>query len=471
MKKETIEKVFRRYINIFDDVVNQTTGQHLDKEIIEELNSEVDLIFKEYEQMGTLAEFNSFTQKIQSIINKVLDKSNVINIELVKNEFRKNLNLFESNPFVYLEKEIDETINKIVPNANKEYYIPANPYLDIIASKGYHTAFNLDKVNERIAIIDKIYKEAEEKLSKRNELEYANLLGIALQEINDFPIQFCEETINKYFYDKWFDKLILFKNSMKNHIIMDAINIGLKPHTEEYENALDLIFKPKVSYPVDQLKYGNDIKKSFINNNLVSRTKIINDFLYTWETLIFKNNKLSNSNKNNLLKKYNIIKNNLNDFTDASIIRFYHFMHNFNGGGSAKLSVEFTTFLSDESFLSMIINLVDMELTLLINELETVKFDKINGFILNNKKYSNIINDYYKFYVDESPKIKLKEDYLSFGIADAKAPTKTDDDIVNTQMRKINILYSLIEKFDNHYNYKLENIKMNIKNIIQKLKF
>ena len=29
MKKETIEKIFRRYIGIYDDVVFRTTGEHI----------------------------------------------------------------------------------------------------------------------------------------------------------------------------------------------------------------------------------------------------------------------------------------------------------------------------------------------------------------------------------------------------------------------------------------------------------
>jgi len=38
MKKETIEKLFRRYIGIYDDVVFRTTGEHISENEINTVN-------------------------------------------------------------------------------------------------------------------------------------------------------------------------------------------------------------------------------------------------------------------------------------------------------------------------------------------------------------------------------------------------------------------------------------------------
>ena len=95
MKKETIEKLFKRYISIFDNVVNQTTGKHLDQSIIYEINSNVDLIFKEYEQIETIKQFNMFSKNILDIIQKIIKKSENLAYEASFNEFKQRFNSFE----------------------------------------------------------------------------------------------------------------------------------------------------------------------------------------------------------------------------------------------------------------------------------------------------------------------------------------------------------------------------------------
>lgn len=471
MKKETIEKLFKRYISIFDDVVNQTTGTHLDQTIVNEINSEVDLLFKEYEQMSNLTEFNSFSEKIQNIINKVLKESKLLNKAFIEKELQKRFNLFESNPFVYIENEVNNTINKIIPNTNGDYYIPANPYLESITRKGYNIIFRSNKIKEHIDKVSAKYKTERDLIIKENEQLYAVSVTKALQELNDYPIQFCKETFEKYFYDKWDSKLLVLPNSIKNYILIDAINLGLKPHTEEYEKAVDLIFTSKEQFrhsiATTKWDYLNDLKYNFINKNLVSRVEIINLFIQSWESLIFKNENLSKNIKNDLLRKYSIIFNNIDKISDTSIIRFYVFMNNFNGGGSYKLLDRFVESLADNSYLTMIANLVNIELTLLINELETIKFDKEQGgFISNEKKYSNIINEYYKIFGDTKSS-NDKENF--FGVSDDKSLTKEENEQVTKQLIKTNILYSLVETFNKHYKFKymFENIKSKVKNIIK----
>ncbi len=455
MKKMTIEKLFRRYIGIYDDVVFRTTGEHISENEINTVNDQVDQLFKEYEHVETLNDFNQFTKKIQEILTNTIESATKLNKEQQEKTLNEIYWKFNNDPEGYIQKEIDETISKIIPDANGNFYIPANPYLDIIR-KGYKTPFRLDKIQEHINRIGPIFKN-----------NYDNIiLDRTLANINDFPIQFCLETIKEYFYDKWHDNLLLCKNSDKNKIIIEAINSKLKPHTKEYENELDLLFKTK-DLLIDS-RFNDDIKKDFLKNVPV-RISIIEPFLNIWKILIFENKNLSKHDKNNLLKKYNIIKINSDKLTDASIIRFNNFVNNFNGGGSINLTKEFTSSFSDNAFLPMIINMVDAELTILVNELETVKFDKdTKSFVLNNN-YSNIINDYYKFVGD----IKLfknnnsSKSYIGKFLNEQEY-AKTEKEF-NKQMNKINILYSLVDNFNKQYKYKyiIENIKSKFKNIIK----
>jgi hypothetical protein len=471
MKKETIEKLFRRYIGIYDDVVFRTTGEHISENEINIVNAQVDQLFKEYEHVETLNDFTQFTKKIQEILTNTIESASKLNKEQREKALNEIYWKFNNDPEKYIQKEVDETINKIIPDAYGDYYIPDNPYLDIAASKGYNTPFRLDKIQEHIKEIDPKWKNAQLCAEEINNDEYKNKLEEVLLEINKYPIQFCEETIKKYFYDNNLLILSLFKNNIKNEIIIDIINSKLIPHTEQYEKELNLLFKSKESFifKTRGIQITNeDLKNKFLDN-LVVRNNVIGNFLNIWKILIFENKNLSKHDKNNLLKKYNIIKNNHNKLTDASIIRFNTFVNNFNGGGSVNFKRDFTASFSDKSYLPMIINLVDAELTVLINELETVKFDKdAKSFVLDNN-YSNIINDYYKYLGD----IKLSknnnssESYIG-RVLNEQENAKVEKEF-NKQMNKINILYSLVEEFNKQYRYKyiMENIKSKFKNIIK----
>lgn len=459
MKKATIEKLFRRYIGIYDDVVFRTTGEHINENEINTVNDQVDQLFKEYEHVETLNDFNQFTKKIQKILTNTVESASKLNKEQQEKTLNETYWRFNNDPEGYIQKEIDETISKIIPDSNGNFYIPHNPYLDSIMDKGYEVKlFNLNKIQDHINKIAPSYKNNYEEYKNNYDKD---ILDVALANINDFPIQFCLETIKEYFYDKWYDNLLLCKNSDKNKIIIEAINSKLKPHTKEYEKELDLLFKTK-DLLIDS-RFNSDIKKDFLKNVSV-RIGIIEPFLNIWKILIFENKNLSKHDKNNLLKKYNIIKINSDNLTDASIIRFNNFVNNFNGGGSINLTKEFTSSLSDNTFLPMIINMVDAELTILVNELETVKFDKdVKSFVLNNN-YSNIINDYYKFVENDDSELS-QDTQTGVGIALSENENKQ----FNKQLNKINILYSLVDNFNKQYKYKyiIENIKSKFKNIIK----
>ena len=459
MKKATIEKLFRRYIGIYDDVVFRTTGEHISENEINIVNDQVDQLFKEYEHVETLNDFTQFTKKIQEILTNTTKSASKLNKEQQEKTFNEIYWKFNNDPVEYIQKEVDKTINKIIPDIRGNFYIPRNPYLDSIMDKGYEAKFDLGKIQDHINKIAPSYKNNYEEYKNNYDKD---ILDVALANINDFPIQFCLETIKEYFYDKWYDNLLLCKNSDKNKIIIEAINNKLKPHTKEYEKELDLLFETK-ELDLEEFKFSNNVKEDFLKNVTV-RSNVIENFLNIWKILIFENKNLSKHDKNNLLKKYNIIKTNYEKLTDASIIRFKNFVNNFNGGGSINLTKEFTSSLSDNTFLPIIINIVNIELSVLINELETVKFDKdIKSFVLNNN-YSNIINDYYKFVENDDSKLS-QTTQTGVNIALSENENKQ----FNKQLNKSNILYSLVDNFNKQYKYKyiIENIKSKFKNIIK----
>ena len=86
-----------------------------------------------------------------------------------------------------------------------------------------------------------------------------------------------------------------------------------------------------------------------------------------------------------------------------------------------------------------------------------------------DNNYSNIINDYYKYLGD----IKLSknnnssESYVGRFLNEQEY-AKAEKEF-NTQLIKINILYSLVETFNKQYKYKyiVENIKSKFKEIIK----
>lgn len=472
MKKETIEKLFRRYIGIYDDVVFRTTGEHISENEINTVNDQVDQLFKEYEHIETLNDFTQFTKKIQEILTNTTELASKLNKEQQEKALNEIYWKFKNDPFGFIQERLDYVAKNIQVKDNpNDFYIPADPDLESIGKKyGIKYYYTYDPSTY-------VTPEELKKIKKsENEQIHAVLIRKTLQELDDYPIQFCKETFKKYFYDdKWDDKLLVLPNSIKNYIIMDIIGLGLKPHTDGYEKAVDLIFISKDKFKNNiantNWDYLNELKYNFINNNLISRVEIINLFIHSWESLVFKNVNLSKNIKNDLLKKYSILFNNIDKIPDVSLIRFYMFMNNFNGGGSYKLLDGFIESLSDNSYLEMFANLVNIELTILINEFETIKFDKEQReFILNEKKYSNIINEYYKIFGDTNSISQEKDNESeTYNIKDND---NNEEKQISKQLIKINTLYSLIKAFNKQYKYKyiLENIKLKFKNIIKNIK-
>ena len=68
MKKETIEKLFKRYIGIFDNVVFNNNGYHLPEYLTNEIYSQVDDLFNEYENIEKIADYIGFSKKIVKIL-------------------------------------------------------------------------------------------------------------------------------------------------------------------------------------------------------------------------------------------------------------------------------------------------------------------------------------------------------------------------------------------------------------------
>ena len=448
MKKETIEKLFKRYISIFDNVANQTTGKHLDKSIIDEINSNVDLVFKEYEQIETLNQFNDFSKNILDIIQKTIKKSENLAYEAAFNEFKQRFNFFEKDPFVYIQKEVDNTISKIIPSSEGSYYIPYNPYLDSIMDKGYRVTFSTTKINEHIKNVKAKYDAEREKMIQQNKEEYDKLIDEALKEINKYPIQYCKETFEKYFYDDLLDDLVFYSNNFKNSIITHLIinNLDTSLHTEKYKYSLefceDAYEKIKLTFIKGNYKniYLNDLKNEFLSN-LLSRTKIINE-LFTIYTYVYDNKGLTALQKINLKRKFNIISNNIDNIYDVSFIRVYKFALEHNLYNLNK------DFLTNESNRLLAYNILNIILTLLINELKTIKLGNSN-FVLN-EKYINIINEYYQYIEDNNINEQNRGN-------------------VGNPILKISILDSFIDKFNKQFKYKyiLEDIKLKFKNIIK----
>ena len=449
MKKETIEKLFKRYISIFDNVANQTTGKHLDQSIIVEINSNVDSIFKEYEQIETLNQFNAFSKNILDIIQKTIKKSEKLAYEASFNEFKQRFNFFESDPFTYIQKEVDDTISRIIPNSNCDYYIPYNPYLDSIMNKGYRVIFSTAKINEHIKNVKQKYDAERKKIIQQNKEEYEKLIEKALKEINDYPIQYCKETFEKYFYDDLLDDLVFYSNKSKNSIITYLIinNLDISLHTKEYKYSLkfceDAYEKIKLTFikgNYDKNIYLNDLKNAFLST-LLSRTKIIDDFSRMYE-YVYDNKGLTTLQKINLKRKFNIISNNIDNIYDISFIRVYKFALEHNVYNLDK------DFLMNESNRLLAYNTLNIVLTLLINELKTIKLEN-SEFVLN-EKYINIINEYYQYIEDN----KINEQNRGH---------------IGNPILKISILDSFVDKFNKQFKYKyiLENIKLKFKNIIK----
>lgn len=380
MKKETIEKLFRRYIGIYDDVVFRTTGEHISENEINIVNNQVDQLFKEYEHVETLNDFYSFTKKIQEILTNTAESASKLNKEQQEKTLNEVYWRFNNDPLGLIQERLDYTtkniqVDKRDPN---KFYIPVDPDLEKIGEKYgiryYYTYDPLTYVTPEK--IEKINNKEEEQ-QKYFESQIQNMIN----NINKIPLQFCIETIYKYFGNNKKEdliySLIFLKNDAKNKIIKYALSITDIPNIKD-ENYISILVK-KMDDDISQdenivinFPYPEEYDDIFINNfikTIPSREKILNDHFEMWEKYIINFNKRQ---QKELKKRIQIIKAYKDDLSDASVIRFQNITNLLNN--------------------NIIYDNIKIETTLLINELETLKFKngELNTY---TERYSNIINE------------------------------------------------------------------------------
>ena len=369
MKKSTIEKLFRRYIGIYDDVVFRTTGEHINENEINIVNDQVDQLFKEYEHVETLNDFNQFTKKIQEILTNTAESASKLNKEQQEKTLNEIYWRFNNDPFGIIQERLDYA-NKNIQVDEKDpnkFYIPADPVLEKIGKKyGIKYYYTYDPSTyvtpEEIA---KINNEKEKEQQKYFESQIQNIIS----DINKIPLQFCIETITRYFDNELLLSLLFVKNDIKNKIIKYALS--LPRFDKELLVEKFKLFDDNEIIKISKIGFGGNAKY-FIENfikTIPSREKILNYHFELWEEYIKGINK---KQQKELKKKIRIIKAYKDNLSDASVIRFENVTNLIN----------FNTNYDN----------LKIETTLLINELETLKFKngELNTY---TKRYSNIINE------------------------------------------------------------------------------
>lgn len=365
MKKATIEKLFRRYIGIYDDVVFRTTGEHINENEINTVNGQVDQLFKEYEHVETLNDFNQFTKKIQEILTNTVESASKLNKKILNETYWR----FNNDPFGLIQERLDyanKNIQVDKDNPNK-FYIPADPVLKYIGEKyGIKYYYTYDPSTyvtpKEIAIIN---NKKEKEQQKYFESQIQNIIS----DINKIPLQFCIETITKYFDNELLLSLLFVKNDTKNKIIKYALSLPTFDKDLLVEKFK--LFDDNEIIKISKIGFGGNAKY-FIENfikTIPSREKILNYHFELWEEYIKSLNK---KQQKELKKKIRIIKAYKDNLSDASVIRFENVTNLLN----------FNTNYDN----------LKIETTLLINELETLKFKngELNTY---TKRYSNIINE------------------------------------------------------------------------------
>ena len=369
MKKATIEKLFRRYIGIYDDVVFRTTGEHINENEINVVNDQVDQLFKEYEHVETLNDFNQFTKKIQEILTNTAESASKLNKEQQEKTLNEIYWRFNNDPFGIIQDRL-EYANKNIQVDEKDpnkFYIPVDPDLKHIGEKDgikYYYTYNPSTyvTPEEIAKINKKKKKEQQKYF---ESQIQNIIS----DINKIPLQFCIETITKYFDNELLLSLLFVKNDTKNKIIKYALSLPTFDKDLLVEKFK--LFDDNEIIKISKIGFGGNAKY-FIENfikTIPSREKILNYHFELWEEYIKGLNK---KQQKELKKKIRIIKAYKDNLTDASVIRLENVTN----------LLSFNTNYDN----------LKIETTLLINELETLKFKngELNTY---TKRYSNIINE------------------------------------------------------------------------------
>lgn len=408
MKKMTIEKLFRRYIGIYDDVVFRTTGEHISENEINTVNDQVDQLFKEYEHVETLNDFTQFTKKIQEILKNTLESASKLN----KDQWEKSVNeicwKFNNDPFGLIQERLDYVAKNIQVKDNpNNFYIPVDPDLERISKKyGIKYYYTYDpSTYVTPEELKKIFDKQEEEQQKYSESKIQNIIN----DINKIPLQFCIETITKYFDKELLLSLLFVKNDTKNKIIKYALSLPTFDKNLLIEKFK--LFDDNVIIKISKIGFGENAKY-FIENfikTIPSREKILNYHFELWEKYIANFNKRQ---QKELKKRIQIIKTYKDDLTDASVIRFQNITNLLNLNNN------------------IIYDNIKIETALLINELETLKFKngELNTY---TKKYSNIINE----------------------VSNA---VKITDLSQNTKDMVFYVIRSMVDEFNKQYKYKYQ---------------
>lgn len=437
MKKETIEKLFRRYIGIYDDVVFRTTGEHISENEINTVNDQVDQLFKEYEHVETLNDFTQFTKKIQEILTNTTESASKLNKEQQEKTLKETYWRFNNDPLGFIQERLDyvaKNIQVVNDNPNK-FYIPADPDLKYIGEKyGIKYYYTYDpSTYVTPEELKKIINKKEEEEQKYSKSQIQNII----KDINKIPLQFCIETINKYFDKDLLLPLLFVKNDAKNKIIKYALSLPTFDKDLLVEKFK--LFDDNEIIKISKIGFGENAKY-FIENfikTIPSREKILNYHFELWEEHI-KN--LNKKQQKELKKKIQIIKTYKDDLTDASVIRFQNITNLLNINNN------------------VLYDIIKIETTLLINEMETLKFKngELNTY---TEKYSNIINELFNTVEITESNQTAKDTY-----------TKKYSNIINELFNSIKITEStqttgeiifyiikpMIDEFNKQYKYKYQ---------------
>lgn len=386
MKKESIQKVFRRYIGIYDNILFEKTGNHLPDETINEIQSKVDSLFKEYETMDELYQYINFSKRIIEIIEDILKKANNEQNAFLLKELKKQYEI--EDPIIWLDNELKELREKTIQAAKEitssnHIYVPHDPYFEAF-SKKYRIVLKSEN-------LDKLIQNKEDfKTAKKWNSEVKDIVDT--YAINDVPLQFTADTLHKYFYNQKLLEIILLSRtaSSKNIFVLAVKNLENELHTDEYELDLQKLYLDVVNSNTVQGKYMVwrpeivfDEKQLHINSDILFK-----ELIYRKDVLA-KFNELYNTYKKDkgisysIKSKYKLVIENFNKLKDVSVIRINKFLEN--------LSTNYKD-LNDKQHRYTLLNIL---VTIPLNELETIELNKDqNQYIANNLNYINIINQY-----------------------------------------------------------------------------
>ena len=458
MKKETIEKLFKRYIGILDNVVFNNNGYHLPEYLTNEIYSQVDDLFNEYENIEKIADYIGFSKKITKIIEKTIKNASEIT---TNSHIRKIGEIFANKSDLEL---IDYIINDIETRSKNCGNIPTTvPYFkkyDELAKKYGIKVF----IENPESLVDNNSKNKKDNdandydVIRHGKFEFGLNPKEYSQFLNDTELTFTKEQLSLYFFNENLEKLCLCKNSVKNEIVRHAIHsqypVGSEEYLKDISEHFDTIsnFTDKHLFFLYEQRYihgyekessskktfpwetDNDCFKALYSSVLSSCKRNMYDQIYSKEELI----QCINETHKYLIdhgissKYYNISKNALSQLDDELLIRIVNVYK--------KLLLN-TDNINDKYLQT----LFDTILLIPINEHETVRYSKENNeYEYNEEIYANILKNYY-----------LQE---------------TNSSIIDIELlERITGSFKSQYKF-NAFNIYCNSIKKKIKNLFEKIK-